>query len=93
MHFELTAKTEAGGRLVALAETLAEDFATRAGKHDREGSYPFESFEALRSARYFAAPFPSSTAASGSPRRTTYSSPRAGWPAGTPRLPSASTCT
>ena len=31
MHFELTAKTEAGGRLVALAETLAEDFATRAG--------------------------------------------------------------
>jgi alkylation response protein AidB-like acyl-CoA dehydrogenase len=58
MHFELTAKTEAGGRLVALAETLAEDFATRAGKHDREGSYPFESFEALRSARYFAAPIP-----------------------------------
>jgi L-evernosamine nitrososynthase len=58
MHFELTAKTEAGGRLVALAETLAEDFATRAGKHDREASYPFESFEALRSARYFAAPIP-----------------------------------
>ena len=34
--------TEPGVRLVALAETLADDFATRAGEHDREASYPFE---------------------------------------------------
>jgi L-evernosamine nitrososynthase len=73
MHFELTAKTEAGGLLVALAEALAEDFATRAGKHDREASYPFESFEALRSARYFAAPIPEQHGGLGvasTPRRT-----------------------
>jgi alkylation response protein AidB-like acyl-CoA dehydrogenase len=58
MPFQLTAKTEPGARLVALAESLAEEFATRAGKHDREASYPFESFETLRRERYFAAPVP-----------------------------------
>ena len=58
MQFELTAKTEPGARLVALAETLAEDFATRAACHDREASYPFEDFRALRSSGYFAAPIP-----------------------------------
>jgi alkylation response protein AidB-like acyl-CoA dehydrogenase len=55
---ELTARTPAGGRLVATAERLAEDFATRAGVHDRDGSYPFESIDALRRAGYFAAPVP-----------------------------------
>ena len=58
MQFELTAKTDPGALLVALAETLAEDFATRAACHDREASYPFEDFGALRSAGYFAAPIP-----------------------------------
>ena len=58
MQFELTAKTEPGARLVALAETLAEDFASRARVHDREASYPFEDVRALRSAGYFAAPIP-----------------------------------
>jgi alkylation response protein AidB-like acyl-CoA dehydrogenase len=56
MPIELQAKTEPGARLISLAETLAEDFATRAGVHDKEGSYPFESIEALREAGYFVAP-------------------------------------
>ena len=58
MPIELQATTEPGVRLVALAETLAEDFATRAGQHDKEGSYPFESIEALKAAGYFGAPIP-----------------------------------
>ena len=58
MSMELTAKTAAGRALVATAERLAEDFAVRAGAHDRDGSYPFESIDALRHAGYFAAPVP-----------------------------------
>jgi alkylation response protein AidB-like acyl-CoA dehydrogenase len=58
MAFELTARTEPGERLVALAERLAEDFSTRASVHDREGSYPHENIDALRDAGYFTAPIP-----------------------------------
>ena len=58
MSMELTAKTAAGRALVASAERLAEDFAVRAGAHDRDGSYPFESIDSLRHAGYFAAPVP-----------------------------------
>lgn len=58
MPIELQAKTERGARLVALAETLADEFATRAGCHDKDGSYPFENIEALRAAGYFGAPIP-----------------------------------
>jgi alkylation response protein AidB-like acyl-CoA dehydrogenase len=56
--FPISAKTDAGARLVELAERHATAFATRAGKHDRDGSYPFESLAALRSTRYLAAPVP-----------------------------------
>jgi alkylation response protein AidB-like acyl-CoA dehydrogenase len=58
MRFELKARTGPGARLVALAETLAEDFATRAGVHDRDGSYPHENIAALKEAGYFVAPVP-----------------------------------
>lgn len=58
MHLELTARTEPGERLIALAERLAEDFATRASVHDREASYPHENIAALRDAGYFTAPIP-----------------------------------
>jgi L-evernosamine nitrososynthase len=58
MPFQLTALTEAGAALVALAETLADDFAERASVHDREATYPFESIESLTRANYFAAPIP-----------------------------------
>ena len=56
--FELTAHTEPGARLVRIAETLADDLASRAALHDREASFPFASVDALKRAGYFAAPIP-----------------------------------
>jgi alkylation response protein AidB-like acyl-CoA dehydrogenase len=58
MPIELTAHTDAGARLVAIAEELAEALAARAAEHDREASYPFEAIDALKAAGYFAAPVP-----------------------------------
>jgi alkylation response protein AidB-like acyl-CoA dehydrogenase len=58
MSVELSARTEEGGHLVALAERLAADFASRAAEHDRKATYPFASIAALRRARYFGAPVP-----------------------------------
>jgi alkylation response protein AidB-like acyl-CoA dehydrogenase len=58
MPIELTAHTEAGARLVAIAEELSEELAARAAEHDRDGSYPFEAIDALKAAGYFAAPVP-----------------------------------
>jgi alkylation response protein AidB-like acyl-CoA dehydrogenase len=58
MAMELTARTAPGRDLVATAESLADDFAGRAAAHDRDGSYPFESIEAVRRAGYFTAPVP-----------------------------------
>jgi alkylation response protein AidB-like acyl-CoA dehydrogenase len=58
MPIELTAHTEAGARLVAIAEELSEQLATRAAEHDREGTYPFEAIDALKTIGYFAAPIP-----------------------------------
>ncbi|HXF51707.1 MAG TPA: acyl-CoA dehydrogenase family protein [Dehalococcoidia bacterium] len=43
-------------RLVALAGRLADDFATRADEHDRENTFPFENFEAMKRERYTALP-------------------------------------
>jgi alkylation response protein AidB-like acyl-CoA dehydrogenase len=58
MPIELTANTDAGARLVAIAEQLCEGLAARAAEHDRDGSYPFEAIDALKAAGYFAAPVP-----------------------------------
>ncbi len=58
MPIELTAHTEAGARLVAIAEELSPQLASRAAEHDRDGSYPFEAIDALKAAGYFAAPVP-----------------------------------
>jgi L-evernosamine nitrososynthase len=58
MPIELTANTEAGTRLVAIAEQFSEEFAARAAEHDREGTYPFEAIDALKAVGYFAAPVP-----------------------------------
>ena len=58
MPIELTARSDAGARLVATAEELSERLAERAAEHDRDGSYPFEAIDALKAAGYFAAPVP-----------------------------------
>ncbi|HEY3187675.1 MAG TPA: acyl-CoA dehydrogenase family protein [Solirubrobacteraceae bacterium] len=58
MPIELTAHTDAGARLVAIAEELSEKLAARAAEHDRDGTYPFEAIDALKAAGYFAAPVP-----------------------------------
>ena len=58
MPIELTANTDAGARLVAVAERLAEELAARAAEHDRDGTYPVEAIDALKAAGYFAAPVP-----------------------------------
>jgi alkylation response protein AidB-like acyl-CoA dehydrogenase len=58
MPIELTAHTDAGRRLVAIAEELSEKLAARAAEHDRDGTFPFEAIDALKAAGYFAAPVP-----------------------------------
>src|SRR3954454_23027202 len=55
---ELAAKTDAGARLVRLAETLAQELAVRAPEHDREASFPHAGIDALKRAGYFIAPIP-----------------------------------
>jgi len=58
MPIELTAHTDAGARLVAIAGQLSPQLAARAAEHDRDGTYPFEAIDALKAAGYFAAPVP-----------------------------------
>ena len=58
MPIELTANTDPGAALVAIAEELSEELGARAAEHDRDGSYPFEAIDALKAAGYFAAPVP-----------------------------------
>jgi alkylation response protein AidB-like acyl-CoA dehydrogenase len=58
MALELTARTEPGARLVALAETLADEIGKRAAEHDRDASFPYDSFAAVKQSGYLAAPVP-----------------------------------
>ena len=58
MPIELTAHTDPGAVLVAVAEEISEGLAARAAEHDRDGTYPFEAIDALTAAGYFAAPVP-----------------------------------
>jgi alkylation response protein AidB-like acyl-CoA dehydrogenase len=58
MPIELTARTDAGAHLVAIADELSPELAARAAEHDREASYPFEAIDALKAAGYLAAPVP-----------------------------------
>jgi alkylation response protein AidB-like acyl-CoA dehydrogenase len=55
---ELTARTPAGAALVALAERLVEDLASRSAAHDRDATFPHESIRTLRDAGYLVAPVP-----------------------------------
>lgn len=52
----LSPDPERTARLVALAGRLADDFAARADEHDRENTFPFENFEAMKRERYTALP-------------------------------------
>ena len=63
----MTTETQSGAtaaarteRLVALAGRLADDFATRAAEHDRDNTFPFENFEAMRREKYLALTLPES---------------------------------
>ena len=58
MRYQLQATSESGRRLAALAEAHAAGFATRAARHDREGSFPFENLEELKASGYLYAPIP-----------------------------------
>ena len=58
MPIELTAHSDSGAHLVSIAEELSERLAVRAAEHDRDGTYPFEAIDALKTAGYFAAPIP-----------------------------------
>src|SRR5215831_8028021 len=58
MPLELTAKTETGARLVALAETLASEVGARAADHDRDASFLFDSFGAVKISGFLTAPVP-----------------------------------
>src|SRR5262245_53682128 len=58
MGRELRARTDAGKRLVALAEVLVEEIAPHVARHDRDGSFPYESFAAVKASGFFSAPIP-----------------------------------
>lgn len=53
--FGLSPGTDIGRRFCELAEQHARDFATRAGEHDREGSFPLENIEAMRTSGFLCA--------------------------------------
>jgi L-evernosamine nitrososynthase len=56
--FELSAATEPGARLVALAEELALAIAPAAVAHDRGATFPFESFAAVKASGFLLGPIP-----------------------------------
>jgi hypothetical protein len=53
--FELQPVSEAGRRLVALAEGHAIEFGRRAAQHDREATFPFENLDGPRASGVLAA--------------------------------------
>ncbi|MDE3095079.1 MAG: acyl-CoA/acyl-ACP dehydrogenase [Chloroflexota bacterium] len=53
-----TSATQRSRRLLDLAGRLADDFATRADEHDRENTFPFENFEAMKRENYTSLPIP-----------------------------------
>lgn len=71
MRHQLNATTEAGKNLVALATSLADEFAPNVAAYDRDGSYPFDHLEKLKTSGYLYAPFRWSLAAWALSRRTT----------------------
>lgn len=58
MSAGLAARTEAGRRLTELAQTHAEDFFSRAAKHDAQGRFVHENFAAMRVSGFLAGTAP-----------------------------------
>jgi alkylation response protein AidB-like acyl-CoA dehydrogenase len=58
MARELTAQTQAGARLVALAEALAREIAPHAAGHDRDATFPLDSLAAVKASGFLTAPIP-----------------------------------
>ena len=58
MEFELKASTEAGKRMVELAERHASDFALTAAENDLKGMFPVENIRALQKSGFAAAAVP-----------------------------------
>ena len=58
MEFELKASTEAGKRMVELAEKHASDFALTAAENDLKGMFPVENIRALQKSGFAAAAVP-----------------------------------
>ncbi len=58
MEFDLQPLTEPGKRMVELAEKHAEDFATRVGEHDRDGTFTIENVEAMKKSGFAAGAMP-----------------------------------
>lgn len=56
--FELQAVSEAGARMVELAEGHAADFALRAAEHDADATYPVENIAAMHESGFLAACLP-----------------------------------
>ncbi len=61
MSRPLSARTDAGARMVELAEEHATDFATRAAQHDADNSFVSENFDAMRASGFLAATAPVET--------------------------------
>jgi alkylation response protein AidB-like acyl-CoA dehydrogenase len=59
MDCPLRPRTSPGERFTALADRHARTFAERAGRHDREGSFPFENIDDLRGSGVLGATVPS----------------------------------
>ena len=58
MEFELKASTEAGKRMVALAEKHASDFALTAAENDLKGMFPVENIREMQKSGFAAAAVP-----------------------------------
>ena len=58
MDFRMQPRTEAGQRFVGLAEVHAKEAAEHADRHDREGTFPVEVFEAMKASGFLTATVP-----------------------------------
>ena len=63
--FELHARTDAGRKVVELAEQHAVEIRARAAEHDRDGTFPVEAIDAMRESGFLTAGVPEELGGSG----------------------------